>query len=92
MSSSQEIANYRAAAIVRLKAEHLENDTKIAQLEARNAEIRAQQGRFELPLPKPNLCPRCFYEEGMTTLMTGAPADPREPSVDRFQCVNGHTF
>jgi hypothetical protein len=92
MFSSQDVANYRATAIARLKAEHAENDRKIAELEARNAEIRASQGRLELPLPKPNVCLICFYGHGVTAEIYGAPVDPREPGTDRFQCPNGHEF
>jgi hypothetical protein len=89
--SSQDVANYRAAAIARLKAEYAENDTKIAELQARNAEIRAKQARLELPIPK-DACPVCFYDYGVIAALRTIPADPDNPGVDRFACENGHDF
>jgi hypothetical protein len=86
MFSSERVANYRTACIARLNAEQQENDVKIAQLEASNAALETQLARLELPLPKPNACVICFYEHGITAEFVGAPVDPREPGVDRFQC------
>jgi hypothetical protein len=92
MSSIQDIANYRTSSIVRLKTEHAENNAKIEELQARNAEIRASQRRLELPLPKPNACPICFYQHGVTSEIFSVPANPQEPGVDQFRCPNGHDF
>jgi len=92
MPSSQEIANYRAATLDRLKAEYQENDAKISQLQAHNAQIRAQQQRLELPLPSQDTCPTCFYDSGVSAKLRPIGADPDNPGVDRFRCVNGHDF
>jgi hypothetical protein len=92
MISSQHIANDRAATLRRLKTEYLENDKKIAELQARNAKIRAHQSRLEGPIPKPDACPTCYYEHDIICALYPVPADKSDPTVDRYACENGHKF
>jgi len=90
---SKESESYRLEMLRRLKhknsapppAEVLEAQKVIAKHSQEQQKAREAIPRLEAGLPKPDLCPRCWFNEGHESILYAIRAD--DPSrYDRMKC------
>jgi hypothetical protein len=65
-------------------AEVLEAEKVIANYRKEKEQTHETISRLETGLPKPDLCPECFYLHGVESSMRPIPSE--EPKIDKFRC------
>jgi hypothetical protein len=90
---SKESESYRLEMLRRLEekyskskpSEVFEAEQVIAKYRDEHENARAAILRLRSPLPKPNLCPQCWFLHGSSTFMT-ARVHPDPDKYDRRRC------
>jgi len=66
-------------------SEVTEAEQTIANYRKKQSEARESIARLRSPLPKPNLCPECWFMHGLETQMHAVPHEDPE-HWDRWKC------
>ena len=93
MPMSKESEGYRRDMLRRLEqkangptpSEVLEAEQVIAKYRAEQAQAREAIPRLSTPLPKPDLCPECYYLHGRTISLAAVRSDDPD-RYDRLKC------